>query len=89
MSCPIEICNFNEKYAKKMLGGKIAPSGWVQETPRYPVTPRVTGAKKNFPSAQINFMNSCKKTHLNILRFSRYLAKTARGGGKIAPPHLE
>ena len=70
---------------KKIWGGKIAPRWWVREAPRYPVTRWVTGAKNFFPSAQINFMNSCKKTRRNILRFSGYLAKTARGG-KIAPP---
>ena len=82
----IEICNFNEEYDKKNMGGKIAPWWWVREAPRYPVTRWVTGAQFFFPSAQINFMKSRKKTHRNILRFSGYLAKTARGGKIALPP---
>ena len=84
----IEICNFNEEYDKKYGGGQNCPLMVGPISP--PVSRDGLGHRwqKKFPSAQINFMKSRKKTRRNILRFSGYLAKTARGG-KIAPPHLE
>ena len=81
----IEICNFNEEYDKKNMGGQNCP---LMVGPRSPPVSRDALGHRCpifFPSAQINFMKSRKKPRRNILRFSGYLAKTARGG-KIAPP---